>query len=269
MALSTAFAFEELAARYDRDWGENPLARSQRQLVWREIFSRLSASATVLDLGCGTGIDAAELAARGHRVVAVDGASAMLAEARKKQGRLGGSGGRVETVQADLNDPLARRQLFSRVDPDAVLANFGVLNCVEDLKGLAAELGERLLPGGLVFAVVMGKLCLWEVLYNALRFRPGQALRRLLPGPIAVQVAGRAILVHYHRPARFCRAFAPWFRTLARRGLGAFVPPPYLAPRLAARGALLGRLARLEERWGGHWPARSIGDHFLVVLERK
>lgn len=267
MAVSTALAFGDLAARYDREFGENPLAQRMRELVWREIFSRLHASATVLDLGCGTGIDAAELASRGHRVVAVDGASAMLAEVRKKQERL--RLGRIETVQVDLNDSAARRRLFARFDPDAVLANFGVLNCVEDLKGLAAELAELLLPGGLVFAVVMGKLCLWDVLYHALRLRPARAVERLLPGPVAVPVVGKAIPVRYYRPARLCRTFAPWFRALARRGLGAFLPPPYLAPPLAAKPALMRRLGTLEERWGADWPARALGDHFLVVLERK
>jgi SAM-dependent methyltransferase len=268
MALCTAMAFEAVAADYDRDFGDNPLARRMRERVWQEMFSRLPAPATVLDVGCGTGIDAAELALRGHRVVALDDAPAMLQEVHKKQ-ELFRLGENLKIHRVDLNDPLARRRLFARVDPDAVLANFGVLNCIRDLRGLAKELGELLLPGGLVFAVVMGKLCLWDLLYHGLRFRPRRALARLLPGVVEVPVAGQAVPVRYYRPVRFCRLFAPWFRPLAQLGLGAFLPPPYLADRIAERPGLTRRLEGLEERWGRRWPAPLIADHFLVVLERK
>jgi hypothetical protein len=68
---------------------------------------------------------------------------------------------------------------------------------------------------------------------------------------------------------RFCRKFAPWFRPLAQLGLGFFLPPPYLADRIAERPGLTRRLEGLEERWGRRWPAPLIADHFLVVLERK
>jgi len=53
-------------------------------------------SSRVLDLGCGTGLLAAELAAMGHRVTAVDPATAMLAIARcRPDGHL------VEWIEAD------------------------------------------------------------------------------------------------------------------------------------------------------------------------
>ena len=48
------------------------------------VLDPLAAGSTVLDLGCGTGTPIArEIAARGHRVVGVDGSEAMLSIARQ------------------------------------------------------------------------------------------------------------------------------------------------------------------------------------------
>jgi SAM-dependent methyltransferase len=62
-----------------------------------DCFASLVADArSVLDLGCGTGIFAAELAARGAVVVGVDPAAAMLDVARARSG-----GDRVTWIEAD------------------------------------------------------------------------------------------------------------------------------------------------------------------------
>lgn len=61
----------------------------RRQFAWRAwptVLERLPASPgqTVLDLGCGVGDLAAELVARGARVIGVDGNDELLAEARAR-----------------------------------------------------------------------------------------------------------------------------------------------------------------------------------------
>src|SRR5260370_2301766 len=50
----------------------------------------------VIDLGCGTGLLAGELAARGHRVVAIDPASEMLHVARHRR-----EGEHVQWIEGD------------------------------------------------------------------------------------------------------------------------------------------------------------------------
>lgn len=61
----------------------------RRQLGWRDwprIFEALPplAGQTVLDLGCGVGDQAAELAARGARVIGIDMNEEVLDEARSR-----------------------------------------------------------------------------------------------------------------------------------------------------------------------------------------
>jgi SAM-dependent methyltransferase len=111
-----------LAAFYDWDcpWGPDH--------DW--FLSLVEGAGSALDLGCGTGIFAAALAARGAEVVGVDPAGPMLAIARARDG-----GDRVSWVQADARAlDLGRRfdavmmtghafqTLLTRNDREAVLA---------------------------------------------------------------------------------------------------------------------------------------------------
>ena len=56
------------------------------------------AGASILDVGCGTGRHAVELARRGYRVTGFDLSAGMLAEAAKAAGE---AGVEVELIQAD------------------------------------------------------------------------------------------------------------------------------------------------------------------------
>jgi len=58
----------------------------------------------IIELGAGSGRIAVELARHGHRVIALDAAPAMLAQAERRARRYGVEG-RLETVVGDLLDP--------------------------------------------------------------------------------------------------------------------------------------------------------------------
>jgi SAM-dependent methyltransferase len=58
----------------------------------------------IIELGAGSGRISVELARHGHRVIALDAAPAMLAQARRRAQRLG-VGERLETVVGDLRNP--------------------------------------------------------------------------------------------------------------------------------------------------------------------
>src|SRR5262249_47720119 len=82
----SATAFDVLAARYDELWTESPAGRAQRELVWRELDLRFHPGQRILDIGCGTGVDAAHFAARGVDVEALDASPAMVARAEARGG---------------------------------------------------------------------------------------------------------------------------------------------------------------------------------------
>ena len=96
----------------------------------------------VLDVCCGTGLMAAELAERGYRVVGVDSASAMLDRARQLLGP------DVHLIEATLPD-LGTDEVF-----DAAVSTFDGLNYLtpDDFRASIAAIATRLRPGGwLVF----------------------------------------------------------------------------------------------------------------------
>lgn len=109
--------------------------------LWRRDPAGVSA---VLDVCCGTGLMAAELFARGYRVVGTDASTAMLAAASD---RLGPD---VELVEAAL-PRVGTDQTF-----DAAISTFDGLNYLtaDDFRRSVAAVGARLRPKGwLVFDV--------------------------------------------------------------------------------------------------------------------
>ncbi|MDP6343867.1 MAG: class I SAM-dependent methyltransferase [Alphaproteobacteria bacterium] len=121
----------ELAQFYDFDNPSNPGHDYCRQLA--------KDARSVLDLGCGTGRLAADLAAE-RSVVGVDPASAMLDVARQRPG-----GDRVTWVEADARTVRLGRQF------DLVLLTghaFQVFITEEDQRSVCATIAEHLTAGG-------------------------------------------------------------------------------------------------------------------------
>jgi ubiquinone/menaquinone biosynthesis C-methylase UbiE len=251
--MSAAAAFDKLAPRYDELWTVSPAGRLQREAVWREIGGLFRPGERVLDLGCGTGEDAAWLAGSGVRVHAVDASPAMVELAR---GRLRGRGNCEVRAIEDLGRLLPGERF------DGAIANFGVLNCVEDLRVAAANLARLIRPGGRLALCSMGRFCLWETIWYLLRGEPRKALRRLQRGPVGTSMG---FPVFYRSAAEITAAFDPEFRRVRRRGIGVFVPPSYVKAGSRTAGAL----AWVDRLFAG-WPVlRSMGDHCLLIFVRK
>jgi ubiquinone/menaquinone biosynthesis C-methylase UbiE len=255
--MSAPAAFDRIAERYDEQWTDTPAGRAQREQVWREIDPLFRRGDRVLDIGCGTGVDAAHLAARGVIVHATDPSPAMVERARH---RAANSVSGYETFRA----PSLRaefRCLTPNCPPyDGALSNFGALNCAQDLPGAARAIAAVVRPGGRVAICVIGRFCLWEALYYAATLRFHKAFRRL-PGR-ATSSLGE---VYYPTVAALRRAFQPSFRLERWIGIGLCVPPSYV--RLPAR--LFPPLHALD-RFVARLPFfRALADHRLLIFVRK
>jgi ubiquinone/menaquinone biosynthesis C-methylase UbiE len=78
--------WDRRAPHFDDDFGHSVRTPGERA-AWDRVLDAILAGRgrpDVLDVGCGTGFLAFELAARGHRATGVDFAPAMVAEARRK-----------------------------------------------------------------------------------------------------------------------------------------------------------------------------------------
>jgi len=124
-------------------------------LTWDYLkpFLPRDLSATVLDLGCGTGRWAVKLAKSGFRVVCVDISAGMLDEARRALERLGLLS-RAEFLQADLAD------LSGLPVRGASLAvAFGeALGCVESLPQALKQIARAMTDSGVLVATLDNRL---------------------------------------------------------------------------------------------------------------
>jgi len=259
----TQAAFDSVAADYDGPRGNNALIQRMRDTMWRELERHFERSARLIDLGCGTGIDAAHLAHSGRTVVATDWSPAMVERTRQR------------AADAGLADRIDARCVgaheLQRLDGvfDGAYSNFGPLNCAPDLPAVAAECARLLRRDGRLVFSVIGRLCPWELGHYALRGRFRRAAVRAARGATAVGMNGHTIWTWYYLPREFYRAFAAHFDLDSYRALSLCLPPPYLVDHYRRHPRWGERLGRLDDRIGG-WPLlRDMGDHFLIVMRKR
>lgn len=255
MGTSDASAFDELANDYDRAFTRSGVGSILRGMVCRRLESLLPAEARVLELGCGTGEDAVWLARAGHRVVALDASAEMIRRARLKA-LAAGCADRIEFHCMPME---ALSSLPGDTCFDAVLSNFGAINCVADLPALGAALTGRLAPNATVLFAVMGRYVPWEWFWYLARGQFGRAFRRLGRGG----VVWRGMRIVYPTPSTLAAALQPYFVTSRMSALGCVLPPSYAAGWLERSPRLLRLLARLEHRLSKHPSSASIADHYL------
>src|ERR1700683_5323588 len=81
LQLSTEF-WNTAAGRYEQVFTGTSVGKMWRDSCWRELHSRFKSGARVLELNCGTGIDAIHLARRRVSVLACDISPRMIELAR-------------------------------------------------------------------------------------------------------------------------------------------------------------------------------------------
>ncbi len=260
-----AAPFDAVADHYDEFFTASKIGQAQRASVWTEVKKAFRSGDRVLEIGCGTGVDACFLGSCGVHVAACDCSPRMLALATRRVSETGNS----ELVRPYL---LAAEQIGDlRQDRsfDGAFSNFGALNCVQDLQRFASDLAQTLRPGASVLLCFMGPCCLWEIIWYLAHGNPRKAFRRFHREGVDAKLAdGAVVRVFYPSVRSLTRAFAPEFRLLSVKGIGVSVPPSYLEP-LALRSPRIFALQKRIDPLLGHCPGiRSLADHILLTFER-
>jgi SAM-dependent methyltransferase len=261
----TQDAFDSVAADYDGPRGNNGLIQDMRREMWHWLDATFAPRSRLIDLGCGTGLDAIRMGRLGHSITATDWSPRMVQRTRERAEREQVAD-RVRALDVGAHE-------LERLDEwgtyDGAYSNLGPLNCVPDLHDVARECARLLRPGGALVFTVIGRLCPWEIVHYIWHRRWARAKVRFARNAIAVGMNNHTIWTRYYGPREFYRAFESHFTLEHFRGLCVFAPPPYLtwvrehAPRWHEW------LWQLDRRTSG-WPVmREMGDHFLVIMRKK
>jgi len=267
---STALGFDKAAADYDAEEAGN-LVLARMRAENRKWFERaFPRGARLLELGSGTGLEAAYLAGTGRKLALLDVSEKMLevAAARVTQAN---PDALLEKHLLPASQVGKLIEVYGEQSFEGVYSSFGPLNCEPELGKVAQGLARLVKPGGKLVFSVMPRFCLTEIGWFGLHADFKNARRRWKGRTIARALPGQELLVHtyYYSPAELQRYFKPYFRTIRLKALPLLWPPPYLS-HLPRRFPRLFNLLGKADNWASDtFPLlATFGDHFLIELER-
>jgi SAM-dependent methyltransferase len=262
--LDTQLAFDSVAGEYDGPSGNNDLVQRMRARTMAAVTANIPAGSQLMDLGCGTGLDAEYLARLGYKVVAID-LSAEMAKRTRERIERAGLAGSVAVQQLGIHE-IDRLPFASFA---GAYSDLGPLNCVDNLAQVAQKLNRMLAPGGRLIASVIGRVCPWEILLFGIKGDRARALLRFQDQLVAAPLNGRTVWTRYYGPQQFMRAFASsGFHFVSLRTLGLLTPPPYMAAFAERHPRWINGLQRMEDRIASLPVLREWGDHFLIVMQK-
>lgn len=263
-ATAATMAFDRLASEYDA-LAAGEIFQLLRQRTHKTFARCFGPGARVLEIGCGTGLDTAFLAATVRNVVACDPSEEMVSRSLRRLAHAGLEA-RATVLPCGLDDLASFLDALASPDAfDGIVSNFGALNCVEHLAPLGALARKYLRPGGSVLLGLMGRTCAVEALYFAATKRPNLTSRRRHDGAVPVLVAGIDVPTFYHRISAVRAALGHDLHLQAIEGVGVAIPPPYLEQRwLQLPRSVRGLVTSIDALIAPIPPFNRAGDHVLL-----
>ena len=260
---STQAYWDTAAETYDRDFAGTLVGKTRRYAVWRDLGRVFRPDQRILELNCGTGIDAVHLAKQGVRVLACDISPRMIELARQLAS--------VTKVSQRIDFRVLGTEnidvLESEGPFDGAFSNFSGLNCVEDLSAVVRHLAHLLKPGAPVLISMMGRFVPWEIVWFLAHGDGAKAIWRLRRNHGCLKMG--PLTIQHPSVKEIARMFAPKFTLRRWKGIGIAVPPSYMEHWARRFPKLIEALARVYG-WAGGFPLfRNMADQVFFEFERK
>lgn len=256
-------AFSKQSVSFDQIDIENKLIVWVRNRVRDEVLKFVKPNDHLLELNCGTGIDALFFAEKEIKVTATDNSEGMLQELRTKLNQQPNKD-LISVKKCSFNE---LEQLKPDHQFDYIFSNFGGLNCTAQLGKVLTDIDKLLKPGGRFTLVIMPRYCIWELAF-ALKGRLKFAFRRLNKRGTSAHLEGVFFNCYYYSPKFVSNHLKENFRTLSLKGLSIFVPPPFIEYFIERHPKLFRFLECLENKTFHSWPFRNLGDHYMITMEK-
>ena len=255
-------SFDREASKYDSNFTKSSIGKAQRDMVHCHIKKYLNQPLNILEINCGTGVDAIWLAQQEHTIIATDISEKMILEASNKINLKN-----LTFMQLDL---LNVHDKFKETKFDFLLSNFGGLNCLakNELTLFLKNIHSILNKEARLALVIMPKNTLWEQLYFLFKRNLKEAFRRKKKSTIA-NVANEFITTYYYNPKDIISLSQKNFKIIECKPIGFFVPPSYLEPFVKKNMIVFRILKKLELISKNLYFLSKYADHYLIVLEKK
>lgn len=255
--------FGKIAEEYHCSFESNSSACLARSRVHRFFARHLSPDrGRVLDIGCGTGIDAQFIAGLGCKVHGVDRSVGMIAEATKQLANATVDiRKRVELASVEVtSENLA--MLLSSIQSNQVVLSFGVINFIDDLHELFRVIGLNMQDGGVCVVTTLAKSSWWERITKNGQIRTGDQ-------PKNVSIGGTETRAWFWDCDDIVAASSGFFCTVEAVGIGSLYPPPYLDKYVRAFPRVQRTLWKLDRKYENSRFSTKYADHVAIVLERR
>ncbi len=256
-------AFSDQSDNFDHITTNNPLEVHYREFSRTKVLRWMKPGEQLLELNCGTGLDAVFFAQHGLRVLATDNSDGMLKQSQKKINELKLED-KIQVLKCSFNDlsPLPNNLKYNHV-----FSNFGGLNCSQDLSIVICELDNRLQKGNMIHWIMIAPYCPWEWL-SVLKGRFSYAFRRLKKNGLVSKIDGNIFHTYYYSSNYIKKHFGEKYQVVKLHSMGCLLPPTYKEQFPKKWPQLFAILKAIESRISSFWPFNQFGDLFLISLQK-
>ena len=242
----SAKAFSLQSKIFDELYRGNSIIQYKRERVRAVVQQFAPKNSAVLELNSGTGEDAIWFAEQGYTVHATDISSGMQDTLKSKVNALN----LQEKISTEIISFTDLEHLKERKEYDLIFSNF-------------------LKTKGIAVLVILPKFCLWEFLL-IFKGKFKTAFRRFFSSKgVSAHIEGTYFRCWYYNPSYVIKHLQSQFTVLRVEGLCTIVPPSYIEGFAEKRPGLFSFLKAKENKWKSNWPWKSIGDYYIIALEKK
>jgi SAM-dependent methyltransferase len=239
---------------YDERTRVDRYLRTRNLRILTETFSP---GDRLIEIGCGTGTEAAAMTEYGCRLTLTDISLDMLKIA---SGKLNGNGVFIN-LPAESIDCLM-------TEFDGGYSSFGVLNCLGRLPGFFMKLSGILKPGSFFVASVINRLY-WEDFLYYLSGATNYFINRVRGyGHVTFNGMRTDVIINYYSVRQLRNAARPYFSVSHCYALPVFLPPPYTNPAEKLPGWLFGAAEKIDSILYRKFPFNRFGEQSVVVFQR-
>ncbi|CUT02459.1 class I SAM-dependent methyltransferase [Candidatus Kryptobacter tengchongensis] len=248
------FFWDLYASIYDENRRHEEYLRNTNLNILKTYFRP---GQTLIEIGCGTGIEAKEMIKHGCKVVLTDVSFEMLKVAKTKVG----SNAQVINLPAEYIDSF-------KIKFDGAYSSFGVINCMTNVSSFFQKLHSILKPGSLFIASFINRWYWGDFLFFL--FGITNYLKKRLNGWGHITLNGKEydVIARFYSLNDIKRFSKSYFVIKKVYALPFLLPPAYLKPQERLPEKLFKLLQKLENLINYRFPFNYLGERIIVIFER-